>query len=196
LANGNEPTTHGWGQGKLPVAQPRDPVDIDEPFQYTKDRREDLRRYQLQDHMKVTWHDAIREATAQDLLYCHIVHGACDGEDESQWQILGEILYQKGEENTDCIYIPPTAHSNGLNIREEIMYHTHIRNWLTLDITNVTNMLESISSGTPCTRILWTSAAYVTFARSTRYQLRSLKANANSKGTFQVLCAGLSWSIT
>jgi hypothetical protein len=70
-----------------------DPVDMDDHFQYTKDKGVDLHMYQLQDHMKGTWHDAIREATARDKLYCHTVQEACNGEDESQWQIHGGILY-------------------------------------------------------------------------------------------------------
>jgi hypothetical protein len=41
-----------------------DPVDMDDPFQYTKDERVDLRMYELQNHMKGTWQDAIRVATA------------------------------------------------------------------------------------------------------------------------------------
>jgi hypothetical protein len=40
-----------------------DPVNMDDPFQYTKDEKVDLHLYQLQDHMKGTWHDAIRAAT-------------------------------------------------------------------------------------------------------------------------------------
>jgi hypothetical protein len=31
-----------------------DPIDMDNPFQYTKDERVDLHMYQLQDHMKET----------------------------------------------------------------------------------------------------------------------------------------------
>jgi hypothetical protein len=102
-----------------------DHVDMDDPFQYAKDERVNLHMYLLQEHMKGTWDDAIREAPAWDLLYHHIVHRACDGEDESQWQILGGICYQKGEGDADCIYIPPTTHSNGLNIRDKIMHYTH-----------------------------------------------------------------------
>jgi hypothetical protein len=62
---------------------------MDDPFQYTKDERVHLCIYQLQDHMKETWHDAIKEAMAWDPLYYHTVQGASDGETESQWQILG-----------------------------------------------------------------------------------------------------------
>jgi hypothetical protein len=97
---------------------------MDDPFQYTKDKRVDLRMYQLQDHMKGTWQDTIREATAWVPLYHHIVQGACDGDNESQWQILGGILYQKGEGDADDICIFPTAHSNSLNISNEIMHYT------------------------------------------------------------------------
>jgi hypothetical protein len=125
FANGNDATTQGWGNGKSPVIQPVDPVDMDDPFQHTKNEKVDLYMYELQDHMNRTWHDAIREATVWDPLYYHTVQRACNGEDESQWQILGRILYQKGEGDADCIYISPTTHSNGLNIRDEIMYHTH-----------------------------------------------------------------------
>jgi hypothetical protein len=48
-------------------------VNMDNPFQYTKDKRVDLHKYQLQDHMNGTWHDAIRQATVQDPLYHHTV---------------------------------------------------------------------------------------------------------------------------
>jgi hypothetical protein len=62
---------------------------------------------------------------ARDPLYSYTVQGAFDGEDESQWLFLIGIFYQKGEEDADCIYILPTTHSKGLNIKDEIMHHTH-----------------------------------------------------------------------
>jgi hypothetical protein len=101
------------------------PVDMDDLFQYTTDERVDLRMYQLQDHMKGTWHDAIRATIAQDPLYHHTVQENSDGEKENQWQVHGGILYRKGEGDAGCIYIPPAAHSNGLNVRDEIIHLTH-----------------------------------------------------------------------
>jgi hypothetical protein len=56
-------------------------------------------------------------------------------------------------------------------------YATHIRNWLTLDPINATNMTQSTSSGTQHARILWTSATDATVARLTRSQLKSLQVN-------------------
>jgi hypothetical protein len=61
-----------------------DAVDMDHPFQYTIDERVALQMYQLQDHLKGTWLDARREATAQDPLYCYTVQGAHEGEYLSQ----------------------------------------------------------------------------------------------------------------
>jgi hypothetical protein len=66
---------------------------MDNPFQYTQNERVNLHMYQLQDYIKGTWHNSIREAMAQDPLYYHTVQEACGREDESQWQILGRILY-------------------------------------------------------------------------------------------------------
>jgi hypothetical protein len=43
-----------------------DPVDTDNPFQYTQDKKVVLCMYELQDHMKGTWYNAIREAMARD----------------------------------------------------------------------------------------------------------------------------------
>jgi hypothetical protein len=71
--------------------------------------------------MKGTWHYAIRKAMDQDSLYRHTVQVASDGENEGQWQIHGRILYRRGEGDADCIYMPPTAYSNGLSTREKIM---------------------------------------------------------------------------
>jgi hypothetical protein len=55
---------------------------MDDPFQYTKDEKVNLCMYQPQDHMKDTWHDAVREAMAQNPFYCHTVQGACNSEDK------------------------------------------------------------------------------------------------------------------
>jgi hypothetical protein len=43
----------------LPVIEPLDPVDVDNPFQYTKDEKEDLCMYQLSGNMKDTWSNSI-----------------------------------------------------------------------------------------------------------------------------------------
>jgi hypothetical protein len=102
-----------------------DPVNMDDHFQYNTDERVDLLMYQLLDNRKGIWYDAIREAARLDPLYCYTVQEAYNGKYESQWQILGRILYQKGEGDTDCIYIPPTAYSDDLIIRDEIMGLTH-----------------------------------------------------------------------
>jgi hypothetical protein len=51
------------------VQQPIDPLNIDNPFQYTKDKQVDLCMYQLPDYMQGIWYDAIRKATVQDPLY-------------------------------------------------------------------------------------------------------------------------------
>jgi hypothetical protein len=46
--NGYDAITHGWGRGESPIIQPLNPVDMDDPFQYTEDERVDLPIYQLQ----------------------------------------------------------------------------------------------------------------------------------------------------
>jgi hypothetical protein len=107
------------------VLQLIDSLNIDNPFQYTKDKNVDPCMYQLPDHMKGIWYNTIRKATVQDPLHHLTVQDTCDGNDESRWQIHGQILYQSGKGDVDSIYISPTAHSNRLNIRDEIMRLTH-----------------------------------------------------------------------
>jgi hypothetical protein len=102
-----------------------DPVAIDDPFPHTEDEQVDLCKYQLQNHIIGTWLNAIREAMAQDPLCNYTSQDTCDGKDESQWQMVGRILYRRGKGDIDCIYIPITAHRNGLNIRVEIMCLTY-----------------------------------------------------------------------
>jgi hypothetical protein len=84
FVNSNNATMHGWGQGESLVLQLIDPIDMDDPFQYTKDMRVNIHIYQVQDHMTGMWYDAIREATVWDLFYYHAVQEACDGADESE----------------------------------------------------------------------------------------------------------------
>jgi hypothetical protein len=91
--------------------------------------------------------------------------------------------------STNCL--PLTAMDSISEIRS---CDSHIKNWPTLDPTNAINIPKSTYSGTQCTRILWTSATDATFARLTRFQPRSLKANQGQCQFQMYLLSLLPWT--
>ena len=114
-----DPRTYSTDMLREPYPPSDGPDDFSEEGE---DEGVHLRYFQLQDHLKTQWYQAIKEATRTDPLL-EATEKAWEEGQESDFNIGDDILYKFGPK--DVVYIPPHANLDGNNLRNEVMRLSH-----------------------------------------------------------------------